>query len=72
MKLVLWWERLAVPKQIAIALPALSAALFLLNITVFGQPAWRSVLYGLFEGGVVTALLLVATASERSKRPPPG
>ena len=68
---MLWWERLSVPKQIAIAFPPLSALLFAVNVAVFNQPVWRSILYGLFEGGVVTALLLVATASERSKRPPP-
>jgi hypothetical protein len=42
--------------------------LFLANLGPFGQPLWRSVLYGIFEGGVVTGLLLVATRSERDRR----
>ena len=68
------WEALSPFVQGAIALPPLSVVLFLINLGPFHQPAWRSILYGIFEGGVVTALLLVATASEKSKRrtgPPP-
>jgi hypothetical protein len=67
------WEALSPFVQGAIALPPLSVLLFLANLGPFNQPLWRSVLYGIFEGAVVTALLLVATASEKSKRksPPP-
>jgi hypothetical protein len=68
------WESLSPFAQGAIALPPLSVLLFLVNLGPFNQPLWRSLLYGIFEGAVVTALLLVATASEKSKRksPPPG
>ena len=68
------WEALSPFVQGALALPPLSVLLFLVNLGPFNQPLWRSILYGIFEGAVVTALLLVATASEKSKRrsPPPG
>ncbi len=68
------WEGLSPFVQGAIALPPLSVLLFLVNVGPFNQPVWRSLFYGIFEGAVVTALLLVATASEKSKRragPPP-
>ncbi len=68
------WEALSPFIQGAIALPPLSVLLFLVNLGAFHQPVWRSILYGIFEGGVVTALLLVATANEKAKRrsgPPP-
>jgi len=62
------WEALSPFVQGAIALPPLSVLLFLVNLGPFNQPAWRSVFYGIFEGAVVTGLLLVATATEKSKR----
>ncbi len=48
--------------------PPLAVLLFLLNLGGFGQPLARSILYGLIEAAPVTALVLVATASERRKR----
>jgi hypothetical protein len=41
---------------------------FLLNIGPFNQPLARSILYGLFEGAVLSGLLAVATRSERGRR----
>ena len=67
-RLVERWEALSPFVQGAIALPPLSLLLFVVNLGPFNQPLWRSVLYGIFEGAVVTALLLVATAGEKSKR----
>ena len=57
--------------QTPVAFVPFAVVLFLLNLGVFNQPLWRSILYGLIEGGVLTAMLLAATASERSKRRPP-
>jgi hypothetical protein len=68
------WEALSPFVQGAIALPPLSVLLFFVNLGLFKQPVWRSILYGIFEGAVVTGLLLIATATEKSKRtsgPPP-
>ncbi len=62
------WEALSPFVQAAIAWPPLSVVLFLVNIGLFNQPLGRSIFYGIFEGGVVTALVLVATANEKSKR----
>jgi hypothetical protein len=63
-----WWEGLTLPKQGAIAGPTLVVFLFLVNLGPFNQPLWRSILYGVFEGGVLTGLLLAITQSEKTKR----
>jgi hypothetical protein len=62
------WESLSTPVQGAIAFPPLAVVLFLLNLSGFNQPLARSIVYGVIEGAVVTALILVATANERRKR----
>jgi hypothetical protein len=62
------WEALSTGVQAAIAFPPLAVLLFLVNLGPFGQPLWRSLLYGLIEAAPVTALILVATANERRKR----
>ena len=67
-RLVQWWESLRTPRQIAVALPALSLLLLLINLGPFNQPHLRSIFYGLFEGAILTGLLLVATATEKGKR----
>jgi hypothetical protein len=67
-KLVLWWEGLETWRQLALSFPILAVLTFLLNIGPFHQPLFRSVLYGLFEGGVLSGLLALATASERGRR----
>jgi hypothetical protein len=66
--IVLWWEKLETWKQIAISFPALAIFMLLVNVGPFNQPVWRSILYGIFEGGVLSGLLAVATAAERGKR----
>lgn len=62
------WEALSTAVQGAIAFPLLSVLFFALNLGVFNQPLWRSILYGLIEAAPFTALVLVATANERRKR----
>ena len=62
------WEALSPFIQGAIALPPLSVLLFFVNIGPFNQPVGRSIFYGIFEGAVVTALLLVASANEKARR----
>lgn len=66
--IVLWWEKLETWKQIAISFPVLAIFMLLVNVGPFSQPVWRSILYGIFEGGVLSGLLAVATAAERGKR----
>jgi hypothetical protein len=57
-----------VPTQIAVGYPVLAVLLFLINLGPFSQPLLRSILYGLFEGAILTGLLVVATINERNKR----
>lgn len=56
------------PTQIAVGYPVLAVLLFLINLGPFSQPLLRSILYGLFEGAILTGLLVVATINERNKR----
>lgn len=67
-RVVLWWERLETWRQLAISFPVFALITFLLNIGPFGQPIVRSVLYGLFEGGVLAGLMAIATRTERDRR----
>ena len=67
-KLVLWWEGLETWRQLALSFPILAVLTFLINVGPFNQPVVRSVFYGLFEGGVLSGLLAVATANERGRR----
>ncbi|MDQ6879615.1 MAG: hypothetical protein M3082_18335 [Candidatus Dormibacteraeota bacterium] len=67
-KVLLWWEALETWVQLAVSFPIFALFTFLINIGPFNQPIMRSVLYGLFEGGVISGLLAVATATERARR----
>jgi hypothetical protein len=67
-RFVQWWEGLDTWKQLAISFPVFAVLTFLINIGPFNQPIPRSVLYGLFEGAVLSGLLAVATRTERNKR----
>ena len=66
--MVRWWEGLDTWKQLAASFPVFAVLTFLINIGPFSQPIPRSILYGLFEGGVLSALLAIATRTERAKR----
>jgi hypothetical protein len=63
-----WWEGIATWMQLAISFPFFAVLMLLINIGPFNQPLVRSILYGLFEGGVLSGLLAVATATERGRR----
>lgn len=65
---MLWWEGLDTWKQLALSFPVFAVLTFLLNIGPFNQPILRSVFYGVFEGGVLTGLLAVATRTESGGR----
>ena len=67
-RLLLWWESLDTWKQLAISFPVFAILTFLINLGPFNQPILRSGFYGLFEGGVLTGLLAVATNTERGRR----
>jgi hypothetical protein len=63
-----WWESLETWKQLAVSFPVLAIFTFLINIGPFNQPVPRSILYGLFEGAVLSGLMAVVTRNERLKR----
>jgi hypothetical protein len=67
-KLLRRWEGLETWKQLALSFPVMAVLMFLINIGPFNQPILRSIFYGLFEGGVLSGLMAVATATERTKR----
>ena len=67
-RLVLWWESLETWHQLLMSFPILSVLMLVMNIGPFNQPLLRSIFYGLFEGGVLSGLLAVATATERGRR----
>jgi hypothetical protein len=66
--LVRWWEGLDTWKQLAASFPVFAVLTFLINIGPFYQPIPRSILYGLFEGAVLSGLLAIATRTEVRRR----
>ncbi|MGH7881644.1 MAG: hypothetical protein ACREN8_01875 [Candidatus Dormibacteraceae bacterium] len=68
MKFIRWWEELITWKQVLIAGPSMILLLFWLNFGLMMQPFGRSAGYGLLEGTLFAALLIVATRHEHSKR----
>jgi hypothetical protein len=66
--LVQWWEKLETWKQLVFSFPVFAVLTFLINIGPFYQPIPRSILYGLFEGAVLSGLLAVATRTEARRR----
>jgi hypothetical protein len=67
-RLLAWWEGLETWVQLAISFPIFAVLTFLINIGPFSQPVPRSILYGLFEGAVLSGLTAVATRTERGRR----
>lgn len=66
--LVRRWEELSARAQAAIAFPAAFVVMFLLHIGPFDQPTGRAVGYAAFWGGILTALLVIASRAERARR----
>jgi hypothetical protein len=67
-RMVRWWEGLETWVQLAISFPIFGALTFLINVGPFNQPLLRSIFYGVFEGGVLSGLMAVATRTERGQR----
>lgn len=62
------WESLHVMAQIAIVLPISVVLLWVGHILVLNQPVGRGFAYGVFWGALLTAAVVGASRSERSKR----
>ncbi|HEX4215382.1 MAG TPA: hypothetical protein VIA06_18840 [Candidatus Dormibacteraeota bacterium] len=67
-RLLVWWENLDTVHQVLIGGPVLAVILAVLNAGPMSQPVLRSIGYGLIEGAFFTALLIVVTRYERSRR----
>lgn len=67
-RVVRWWEGLETWVQLAISFPIFGVMTFLINLGPFNQPLLRSIFYGVFEGGVLSGLMAVATRTERGRR----
>ena len=67
-RVVRWWEDLETWVQLAISFPIFGVLTFLINLGPFNQPLLRSIFYGVFEGGVLSGLMAVATRTERGQR----
>ena len=65
---VAWWEGISTVTQLVISFPVFALLMFVINAGPFNQPVVRSILYGLFEGGLLAGLLAIATATERGRR----
>ncbi|HUZ88659.1 MAG TPA: hypothetical protein VMU49_02395 [Candidatus Acidoferrales bacterium] len=66
-----WWEGLSPFWNLGLGLLVFGALSLVANLVAFNQPLLRSLLYALIEGGVLSALLAIATQTERGKRIPP-
>lgn len=62
------WEGFHPGIQVAIAIPAAVAFMFLLHIGPFNQPVGRAVSYGFFWGILLGGAAVAATRAEASRR----
>jgi hypothetical protein len=64
--LVRRWEGLEMGLQFLIAWPTLTVIITIIHLTALNQPAWRSLLYGVFWA--LPAAFVVAMASQNEAR----
>lgn len=62
------WESLPGPVRFAVALPVLVLFLWWIHVAFLNQPTGRGLIYGVFWGVILDALLLWATANEARRR----
>jgi hypothetical protein len=67
-RLLLRWESLSVPAQIAVAGPVIVAVLFVGHVAMLDQPLGRGFLYALFWGVPFTGIVIAATRNEARRR----
>gem|GEM_PF-5806426 len=71
---MLWWERRHIAVQVGVVLPLAVVLMWVVHVTLLGQPMGRGAGYGLFWGVIVAFVIVGATRSERARRdstPPP-
>src|SRR3712207_5240010 len=62
------WEGLSAPVQFGLALPVCVLALWWAHVAFLNQPIGRGLVYGIFWGLLLDALLVYATANEARRR----
>lgn len=67
-RLLLAWEATEPRIQVAILLPVLVVALFLVHLGPLNQPLGRAITYGVFWGVLATGAIVAATRNEARKR----
>lgn len=67
--LVARWEGLPARRQVAIAYPTITILLLALHVAFFHRiTVARSIGYAIFEGALITGLLVLATQSEIARK----
>jgi len=66
--LIVRWEELHVSAQVAVAFVVATLVLWAIHILLLNQPLGRGFVYGLFWAVPVTAIVVLATRTERSRR----
>jgi hypothetical protein len=66
--LVRRWEALPAQVQAAIVFPPAAVLLALVHVALFDLPVALVISYGIFWGGVLTALVVMASRAERHRR----
>ena len=62
------WEALSARTQAAVGFPVAFVLMLLIHLGPFNQPTGRALLYAVFWGVILTALLVVASRAERARR----
>lgn len=66
--MVIRWEELHVGVQVAVAFVASTALLWLAHVLLLNQPLLRGFVYAIFWAVPATAVIVLATRTERSRR----
>lgn len=66
--MIIRWEELHVGVQVAVAFVASFTVLTFVHWAFLNQPGGRSLSYGLFWGVIATAVIMIATRTERGRR----
>ncbi len=66
--LIVRWEELHVSAQVAVAFVVATLVLWAIHILLLNQPLGRGFVYGLFWAVPVTAIVVLATRTERARR----
>ncbi len=66
--LIVRWEELHVGAQVVVAFVVATLVLWAVHILLLNQPVGRGFVYGLFWAVPVTAIVVLATRTERARR----